>query len=227
MNYEKIALATQEFDGFIKNNSALKSIILDEPVAYDGEQNDETSQSIQEFLDSPLGDKKELYTKKIIAAATLIGKERGILTNLPNSAAAIAALVDEGMTRVKVNYLVGNGLLDVEKAIEHVIDHAESRTVAFVDKVFESGIISNMATEGLVSLVYAIPEIGPVIGPIAENYKPIIKNVIAKVEVPVRNAIKKGIHVIAETSKKVVHKAKEKLQVIANVLADKCMSWLE
>lgn len=215
MDYEKIAEAANNIDKVIRDNQALKSLIIDASSLVTGDQSQETRQSIQEFLDSPLGDKKEIVMEKAFAAAMVLAKERGLLPNLPESSHAIASIVDEGLTRVKANYQVGVGKLDPEKAIDHIVDHAESRAVTYVDAAFESGAISAVATEGVVKLAYAIPGIGPIVGPIAENYRPIIKSVIASVEQPVREAIKTGIHVVATTAKTIAHKAVEGVKSLA------------
>lgn len=93
------------------------------------------------------------------------------------------------------------GILDPEVAIDNIIDHAESRAIAYADAAFESGMVREVATEGVVRLAYDIPENSPIIGPIAEQYRPIINSVIAKVEQPVREVIKIGIHVVSTTAK--------------------------
>ena len=221
MGYEKIEEAAKNIDKVIRDNQALKSLIVEASSVVTGDQSQETRQSIQEFLDSPLGDKKEIVMEKAFAAAMVLAKERGLLPNLPESIHAIASIVDEGLTRVKANYQVGVGKLDPEKAIDHIIDHAESRAIAFVDTVFEPGVISEVVTEGVVKLAYAIPGIGPIVGPIAENYRPIIKSVIASVEQPVREAIKAGIHVVATTAKTIARKAIEEVKDFAGKICEK------
>lgn len=224
MDYEKIAEAANNIDKVIRENQALKSLIVEASSVVTGDQSQETRQSIQEFLDSPLGDKKEIAMEKAYAAAMVLAKERGLLKNLPEGSHAIAAVVDEGLTRVKANYQVGVGILDPEVAIDHIVDHAESRAVTYVDAAFESGMISEVATAGVVRLAYAIPGIGPIIGPIAENYRPIIKSVIARVEQPVREAIKTGIHVVAKTAKTIARKAIEEVKTVAVNISKKLVS---
>lgn len=219
MNFEKLAtianaidntIVAKTYDNTIRANSVLKSVLVETPAAILGDQTDETRPSIQDFLDSPMGDKKELIMKKAFAAATVVAQSQGLLQELPQTGSSIAALVDEGLTRVKTNYQVETGILDPEKAIGTIIDHAEARAVAFIDKAFESGKISKFVTECAVKLTYAIPEIGPIVGPIAEHCKPIIKGVVEKVKPYAQEAIKAGVHVMATTAKKVVHTAIEK-----------------
>lgn len=224
MGYEKIEEAAKNIDKVIRDNQALKSLIVEASSVVTGDQSQETRQSIQEFLDSPLGDKKEIVMEKAFAAAMILAKERGLLKNLPESSHAIASIVDEGLTRVKANYRVGAGILDPEKALDHIVDHAASRAVTYVDAAFESGIVREVATAGAVGLAYAIPGIGPIIGPIVTNYSPIIKSVIACVEQPVREAIKKGIHVVATTAKTIVHKAIEVAKNFAGKICEKFVS---
>lgn len=224
MNYEKLATVADTIDNTIRENSALKSVLVETSAAILGDQTDETRQSIQDFLDSPMGDKKELIMKKAFAAATVVAQSQGLLQELPQTGSSIAALVDEGLTRVKTNYQVGTGILDPEKAIDTIIDHAEARTVAFIDKAFESGKISEVVTECAVKLTYAIPEIGPIVGPIAEHYKPIIKGVIEKVKPYAQEAIKAGIHTMVTTAKNVVHTVIKTAKTTAINVARKFLS---
>ncbi len=124
MDYEKIAEVANNIDNAIKDNAALKSLIVEASSVMLNDQSNETRQSIQEFLDSPLEDKKEMVMKKAYAAAMVAAQERGLLPNLPNNSSAIAAIVDEGLTRVKANYQVCIGILDPEVSIDHIVDHA-------------------------------------------------------------------------------------------------------
>ena len=67
MDYEKITQAAQNVDNFIKGNAAVKTILIDTSAAMFGDTSKEAKKSIQEFLDAPLGDKKEIAMKKAYA----------------------------------------------------------------------------------------------------------------------------------------------------------------
>lgn len=225
MNYEKFADAAVALDNSIRDNVALKSFIVEASSAMMGDQSEETRQSIQDFLDAPMGDKKELIMKKAVAAAMVLAKDKGLMP-APASGAEIAAVVDEGLTRAKVAYQVGLGIINPEKAIDTIVDHAESRAIAVVEQAFDSGAVREVAAEGIVRLAYAIPEIGPIVGPIAQNYKPIIKAVISKVEKPVKEFIKTGIRYVSTTAKNIAHAAVEKAKTAAVSVAKKFVSLL-
>ena len=186
MNYEKFADAAVALDNSIKDNVALKSFIVEASSAMMGDQSEETRQSIQDFLDAPMGDKKELIMKKAVAAAMVLANDKGLMP-VPARGAEIAAVVDEA---------------------------------------FDSGAVREVATDGLVKLAYMIPKIGPIVGPIAENYKPIIKAVISKVEKPVKEYIKTGIHYVSTTAKNIARAAVEKVKTAAVSVAKKFVSLL-
>ena len=133
MDYEKITQAAQNVDNFIKGNAAVKTILIDTSAAMFGDTSKEAKQSIQEFLDAPLGDKKEIAMKKAYAAALVVAKDRNLLPHLPNTGAAMAALIDDGLGRVKAGYLVGQGLMLAEEAIDNIFG-AEKAV-----KTFEQG----------------------------------------------------------------------------------------
>lgn len=219
MDYEKLAIVANDIDNAIRENTALKSILVEASSAMLGDQTAETRQSIQEFLDAPLGDKKEMIMKKAVAAAMLVAKERNILPALPDNGSVIAAVVDDALTRVKVSFQVGNGILDVEDAIDTIVDHAEARAVAFVDEVFDSGMVNETVTEGLVKASYLIPEIGPIVGPIAEFCKPVIQSVVAAVEPYARELIKTGLNLVSNTLKSVARAAVETVKTSVKNIA--------
>lgn len=209
MDFEKFAEAANRIDGAIRDNASLKSLIVEASSTAMGDTLGQTSKSVQEFLDAPLGDKKEMVMKKALAAAMIMAKERGILLDLPDTGAAIAATVDEGLTRIKTNYQVGTLELDPCDAIDAIIDHIQSRAIAFVDTALRSDEVHEAVSEGLVKLLHLVPEIGPIIGPMARQYKPVIKAVIKRVAEPVRNVITSGINAVSEYAKSAVRKVKE------------------
>lgn len=215
MDFEKLATAANVIDESIRENEALKSIIVETSSAMIGDQSDDTRQSIQDFLDAPLGDKKELAMKKAVSAAMILAKDKGILTTVSNTGAEIAALVDEGLTRIKANYQVGNGIIEPEVAIDNLVDHAESRALAYVDAAFDSGLVRETVVSGIVQLAYNIPAIGPVLGPAVQEFQPIIESFIAKVEKPVKNAIKTGIKYVATAAKSIAKSAVGKAKNVA------------
>ncbi len=225
MNYEIIAGAANNIDNIIRENAALKSVIIDASTTLLDDKSVETRQSIQEFLDAPLDSKKDIAMKKAFAAAMVIAKEKGII-DLPDNTAEIASIVDEGLVRVKANYKVGAGLLNPEEAIDNIIDHAEARAITYIDYAFDSGLVREVATEGIVKIAYRIPKIGPIIGLVAERNKPIIRSVIAMVEQPAKTAIKTGIHVVSSFSKKVAHVAIARAKELAVNTARNLVSWL-
>lgn len=212
MDYEKIMTVATSVDKAVQDVVALKSVLLESPVDMPEETSVEPSRSIQEFLDAPLDDKKELAMKKAFAAAMVIAKDKGVLTTVPETAAEIAAVVDDSLTRAKVGYLVETGAILVEEAANTLIDHAESRAVAAVEIAFESGLVREVVTEGIVIISYGIPVIGPSIGPAVEKCKPIIKTVIAKVEKPFKKLITTGIHKLAKAAKSFVKSAAESVK---------------
>lgn len=225
MDYEKFAKAAAAIDNSIRDNVALKSFLVETSSAMMGDQSEESRQSIQDFLDAPIGDKKELILKKAVAAAMALAKDKGLMP-APASGAEIAAVVDEGLTRAKVAYQVGLGIINPEKAIDTIVDHAESRAIAVVDEAFDSGAVREVATDGLVKLAYMIPKIGLIVGPMAEKYRPIIKTVVSKVEKPIKEAIKTGIHYVSTTAKSIARAAVEKAKTAAVSVAKKFVSWL-
>ena len=228
MEYEKIAeTVSKNIDGTIRDNYSLKSI-LDEKSCDElmNVESKEESNNLKEFLDAPLGDESELRMRKIYAAATILAKQRGQLPDLPKNSHEIAAVIDEGLTRVKVNYQVGNGMIETGDAIIHSIERAESRAVSVIDKFFDSGKFEEYVTKGVVALTNCFPKVGRVIAPIAKHYAPVIKSVVARVKEPVRNCIKSGVHKVANYAKAGVEKIVEKANTMITRVTEKFLSFL-
>ena len=209
MDFEKFAETANRIDNAIKTNEAIKAVIIDATEIVTGDASGETSKSVQEFLDAPLGDKKEMAMKKAYAAAVALAKDRGLFPNISNEPSAIAAVVDEGLARAKTAYQVGAGKSIPEVAFDYLVDRAAARAKSYVDYAFDSGLVRDVVAKGVTKLAYAIPKIGPVIGPVVQSCQPIIKSAIACVEKPAKAAIKTGITAVAHIAKAAGRKAVE------------------
>ena len=162
--------------------------------------------------------------RKIYAAATILAKQRGQLPDLPETSHEIAAVIDEGLTKVKVNYLVGKEKIEPEEAINHFIERAETRAIAYVDKAFNSKKVEEYVTNGVVALANFIPKVGRVVAPVVKHYAPVIESVVARVKEPVRNALKTGVHFVAGVAKAGVKKVMETTKEFGKKIVE-ILSW--
>lgn len=224
MDFEKFAAAASQIDNAIRTNEAVKAVIVEASGIVTGDESGETRKSVQEFLDAPLGDKKEMAMKKAYAAAVALAKDRGLLPDIPAAPSAIAAVVDEGLGRVKVAYNLAVGKITPEDAFDYVVDLAAARAKSYVDYAFDSGLVREAVALGATRLAYAIPYIGPVIGPAVQSYQPLIKSVVARVEKPAKALIKTGINAAANVAKAVGRKAVEKVKDTASIAWSKVKS---
>ena len=202
MNVERINTASKALIQAVTNNTTLQSVLLEGNVSIDNVKQFASSKVLQEFLDAPVGSEKDTQVKKLMATAIHIANQNDCLPfQLPSfDPIEIAKLVDEGLTRVKVAYQSGCGMLDPIEVADVLIDKAAARVVALVDHAFESGMVNQALTQGSVALLTFIEV------PNAQAYAPIISNVISRVERPMQNFIKNGINYIAQSAKTVVRK---------------------
>ncbi len=207
MNIQKFAEAASQIENAIRTNEAVKAVIVEASGIVTDDESGETRKSVQEFLDAPLGDKKEMAMKKAYAAAVALAKDRGLLPDIPAESSVIAAVVDEALGRVKVAYNVAVGKITLEDAFDYLVDLSAARAKSYVDYAFDSGLVREAVALGATRLAYAIPYIGPVIGPVVQNCQPLIKSVVARVEKPAKAIIKTGINAVASVAKEVGHKA--------------------
>ena len=202
MHVERINTASKALIQAVTNNTTLQSVLLEGNVSIDNVKQFASSKVLREFLDAPVGSEKDTQVKKLMATAIHIANQNDCLPfELTSSdSIEIAKLVDEGLTRVKVAYQSGCGLLDPIEVADVLIDKAAARVVALVDHAFESGMVNQALTKGSVALLTFLKV------PNAQAYAPIISNVISRVERPVQNFIKNGINYIAQSAKTTVRK---------------------
>ena len=172
MSVEKINTASKTLIQAVANNTTLQSVLLEESISIDNLKQLRGSKVLQEFLDVPIGSEKDTQIKQIIASAILIAKQNDCLPfDLPSfDPVEVAKIVDEGLTRVKVAYQSGCGILDPIEVADALIDKAAARTVALVDHAFESGVVNKMLTTGVVAALtyFKVPN--------AQAYAPIISD---------------------------------------------------
>lgn len=200
MNVERINAVSKDLIQAVTNNTTLQSVLLEGNVSIDNVKQFASSKALREFLDAPVGSEKDTQVKKLMATAIHIANQNDCLPfEVPSSdPIEIAKLVDEGLTRVKVAYQSGCGLLDPIEVADVLIDKAAARVVALVDNAFESGMVNQALTKGSVALLTFLKV------PNAQAYAPVISNVISRVERPIQNFIKKGINYIAQSAKTTV-----------------------
>ena len=80
MDYEKLSEAANKVEVAIRDNSSLKSAIIESSKDLISDVAGQARKSVQEFLDAPHGDKKEMVMKKALAADMAVAKERDIIT---------------------------------------------------------------------------------------------------------------------------------------------------
>lgn len=169
---------------------------------------------VQEFFDSPMGDKSEEEMKKIVTTSLIVGVQRGWV-KLPVkeiTAEGLAAQVDRSLTAAKTAYKVGMGKITASDAIETQTDHAVVTTTKIsnnaIDRVAEvaishvDGIVDRVAPVvshvgvKLVSMFPPTRVLAPCIPVIVERAKPIVKT-----------CLKVGIRKVAEFAKPIIRQA--------------------
>lgn len=147
-------------------------------------------------LDSPLGSPSEVMAKKALAAAAVIAKKRGLTTTVPaKNPMELAAAVDEGVSRLKVAYKVGKGLMDSTKATDEIIDRVAARVTAFTDKVIDIGtpIVIDKVMTAATQVFLPVAKVAPIVK-VAAPF-------IAK---GVKTVVRAGVKVVAKAAKSVV-----------------------
>lgn len=208
--YGKNELATsiQETSGKM---AALQSLLLGEELKTNDVPGIKEFKCVQQFLDLPMNDRKEVLLKKAFAATIVIAKEKGTLPfELPkqfDDPISIASTVDEALTRLKTSYLAGKGKLDPIEVADALIDRAAIRTMAIADKVIEKEV-PVVIDKLCAALVKKCPPAVAVV--------PIIKKAEDFVTTATKQVVHKGIEIAAKSAKAVVRAAAKTVSKVTN-----------
>lgn len=167
---------------------------------------------VQDFLDLPMGDKKEVVLKKAFATAVTIAKDKGVLPFEVNSSEQIASLVDDGLTRMKTAYQVATGKIDAYQAIDTLVDRVAVRIVGIADRVIEKG--TPLVVDKLCKAMSKNPKTAALV--------PFVKTA-EKYIVPIAEAaVRAGVAAVTKVSKPLLKKAVDKVKAASQ----KILSWL-
>lgn len=214
-----------------KMDESLTQLAVIDSVQYDEKTIDEqmantvmdvvkTVPFVQEFFDSPMGDKSEVEMKKVVTTSLIVGVQRGWV-KLPVkeiTAEGLATWVDRSLTAAKTAYKVGTGKMMASDAVETQVDHAVVATTTMINNTIDrvadvaishvDGLVDKVApvvSQVGVKLAKAFPPtrvIAPFIPVVVERAKPIVKM-----------CLKVGIRKVAEIAKPIVRRA---VNVVAN-----------
>lgn len=164
---------------------------------------------VKDFLDLPLNDPKETILKKLVSTAVVVAKKKGVLPfELPKDANEVASMIDDALTRMKVAYKEQLGELDINEAIDKVVDRCAARTIALTEKAVEDGL--PVLAEKLATLAMAHPYTRPL--------APVIKMVAPYVAPKAKTLVSKGVKKLAECSKPILKNvaswAKERFKTV-------------
>lgn len=184
----------------IKNfdSGVLKSVLLNDIYAENLWQDDNAESTaipkqvedvVSSYLKSKLGSADELTLKKLTSLASVIEMKKGKCPKIERPE-ELACTIDDMVTRMKVYYQQGEGLLDSTEAVEALIDQAEVRVVALADEFIDN----NMSN--LLRLACAFPPLRSV-----APFIPLIEPVVTKVA---KKAVRVGVSFMAKTAKGVV-----------------------
>ena len=196
-----------QFEREATQMTALQSLLLGNELTAEELPLIREFKCIKEFLDLPINDKKEAILKKLFATSIVIAKSKGLLPfEVPESPEAIASVVDESLTQMKVAYKTATGELDSIEAVDVLIDHVAVRAVAIADKVIEKGmpvVLDKLCM--VMTKVY----------PPAITVVPVIKHAERYITVATKVIVRKGIRTLAQAAKPIVKQVAAKAKSIA------------
>ena len=167
---------------------------------------------VQEYLDLPVGDKKEVILKKAFATAVTIAKDKGVLPFEVDSSEQIASLVDDGLTRMKVAYQTATGKMDVYQAVDALVDRVAVRVVGIADRVIEKGtpIVVDKLCKAMSKHPYTMALV------------PFVKAAEKYIAPVAKAAVRVGVAAVVKAAKPILKKAVD----TAKAVGKKIISWL-
>lgn len=185
-----------QFEKEATQMTALQSLLLGNEMTAEELPLIREFECVKEFLDLPVNDKKEAILKKLFATSIVVAKSKRLLPfEVPESPAAIASVVDEGLTQLKVAYKTATGELDSIEAVDVLVDRVTVRVVTIADKVIEKGM-----PVVLDKLCMAMTRVYPP----AIAVVPVIKRAERYITVATKVAVRKGIRTLAQVAKPIV-----------------------
>ncbi|MBM6669582.1 hypothetical protein H6B14_02170 [Phocaeicola coprophilus] len=196
-----------QFEREATQMTALQSLLLGNELTAEELPLIREFKCVKEFLDLPINDKKEAILKKLFATSIVIAKSKGLLPfEVPESPEAIASVVDESLTQMKVAYKTATGELDSIEAVDVLVDRVAVRAVAIADKVIEKGmpiILDKLCM--VMTKVY----------PPAITVVPVIKHAERYITVATKVIVRKGIRTLAQAAKPIVKQVATKVKSVA------------
>lgn len=196
MYAERIMSASGKLMEAIADDSALQSVLVGD-FKDDAASAGDVSKLLGEVLKEKLGSTNESQIKKVLASAISIAQQNGVLPveMSLDTPVDMAKAVDSAVTRVKTAYQNGSGLMDATEVAEALIDKTAAQLAVSVDKAFETGVVNEMIANGIIGVCSYIGF------PQAAAYKPLIKQMIQRIEPTLRNVVQKGIVTCREVAK--------------------------
>lgn len=180
----------------LKTYSSLVSLLLGKRLRKSEEiPTRQESPFLQSYLDAPLLTTTDVSVKKAMAVAAAIAKKRKIEGIKAESPMELASAVDEGITRMKVAYQVGKGILNSTAAAEEIIDRTAARVVSFTEKVIDAGV--PIVATAITNAVTKVCPPAAVLAPIVESAVRFVGNAAKKI-------ISKGVEIVANVAKAAV-----------------------
>lgn len=176
-------------------------------------------QCVVDYFDADLGSSQDANLKKIVAAAAVLAKHNNVLADvvLPDQPVAIAAAVDEGLNQAKVAYKVGQGVLDVDAAIDTLVDYGAARICASIDMALpaikagaEKAV--ELVTPKVINAICTAVEVYPP----ARYVTPFIRACAPYCTEKVKTAVAKGIEKVTPYVKKAVEVAATKVKTVGH-----------
>ena len=196
-----------QFEREATQMTALQSLLLGNELTAEELPLIREFKCVKEFLDLPINDKKEAILKKLFATSIVIAKSKGLLPfEVPESPEAIASVVDESLTQMKVAYKTATGELDSIEAVDVLVDRVAVRAVAIADKVIEKG--KPVILDKLCMVMTKVC-------PPAKAVVPVIKRAERYITVATKEVVRKGIRTLAQAAKPIVKQVAAKVKSIA------------
>lgn len=197
----------------IQNNTVLGAIVMEEGFKLKIDENHEEVKVVEDYLRSKIDDPEDSSFKKVLTSAAIISREKGFkpLRNISN--ANIAAIVDNGVTKVKLAYKLANGEISPVDVVEYALDRTTSTIGSIVTNTCQKIGANIGATVG--------GAIGSVFGPTGTAVGTFIGRAIGHLAgTAARTLIVEGVKKIATAAKNFVKGAWEEIKSIGTSIKE-------
>lgn len=192
-----------------KNVTVSTALVMGDAIVDNINQSVNEYKVVNDFFNSELVGTEDKNLKKIVAAATIFAKQKGVLPSPLQSCGAeeIASIVDEGLTQAKVAYKTAKGFIEsAEDAIDALVDRGAARLCTMIDNAIPTlqNLSETIVEKSLPKIINTVTTAVSVAFPATRPVMNVVKSFSPFITKAVKPIVREGVAIVANVAKSAV-----------------------